>query len=158
MIYAAHSAASAPTTAQHLNRPHPRPLAARSLHEGKPCLPPQMCCCLIAHAAAQYHAVPRPQPLAVSPPHQGRPPSPSRAFRTPVTLADPVAATTLEPNTSTQSAPRGWRLMTPRPICNEDGRDVRGRRGGEAEARTKRGVAAGRLLVGLISCGKNKRY
>ncbi|KAJ1164855.1 hypothetical protein NDU88_005288 [Pleurodeles waltl] len=50
------------------------------------------------------------------------------------------------------------RLMTPRPICNEDGRDVRGRRGGEAEARTKRGVAAGRLLVGLISCGKNKRY
>ncbi|KAJ1218796.1 hypothetical protein NDU88_006368 [Pleurodeles waltl] len=50
------------------------------------------------------------------------------------------------------------RLMTPRPICNEDGRDVRGRRGGKAEARTKRGVAAGRLLVGLISCGKNKRY
>ncbi|KAJ1128294.1 hypothetical protein NDU88_006673 [Pleurodeles waltl] len=50
------------------------------------------------------------------------------------------------------------RLMTPQPICNEDGRDVRGRRGGEAEARTKRGVAAGRLLVGLISCGKNKRY
>ncbi|KAJ1131815.1 hypothetical protein NDU88_010147 [Pleurodeles waltl] len=27
------------------------------------------------------------------------------------------------------------RLMTPRPICNEDGRDVRGRRGGKAEAR-----------------------
>ncbi|KAJ1081997.1 hypothetical protein NDU88_002169 [Pleurodeles waltl] len=51
-----------------------------------------------------------------------------------------------------------WRLMTPRPICNEDGRDVRGRRGGEAEARTMRGVAAGRLLVGLNSCGKNKRY
>ncbi|KAJ1162863.1 hypothetical protein NDU88_003328 [Pleurodeles waltl] len=50
------------------------------------------------------------------------------------------------------------RLMTPRPICNEDGRDVRGRRGGKAEARRKRGVAAGRLLVGLISCGKNKRY
>ncbi|KAJ1203131.1 hypothetical protein NDU88_006925 [Pleurodeles waltl] len=50
------------------------------------------------------------------------------------------------------------RLMTPRPICNEDGRDVRGRRGGEAEARTKRGVAAVRLLVGLIPCGKNKRY
>ncbi|KAJ1211896.1 hypothetical protein NDU88_007244 [Pleurodeles waltl] len=50
------------------------------------------------------------------------------------------------------------RLMTPQPICNEDGRDVRGRRGGKAEARTKRGVAAGRLLVGLISCGKNKRY
>ncbi|KAJ1183396.1 hypothetical protein NDU88_000218 [Pleurodeles waltl] len=50
------------------------------------------------------------------------------------------------------------RLMTPRPIRNEDGRDVRGRRGGKAEARTKRGVAAGRLLVGLISCGKNKRY
>ncbi|KAJ1085431.1 hypothetical protein NDU88_005563 [Pleurodeles waltl] len=50
------------------------------------------------------------------------------------------------------------RLMTPRPICNEDGCDVRGRRGGKAEARTKRGVAAGRLLVGLISCGKNKRY
>ncbi|KAJ1183395.1 hypothetical protein NDU88_000217 [Pleurodeles waltl] len=49
-------------------------------------------------------------------------------------------------------------LMTPRPIRNEDGRDVRGRRGGKAEARTKRGVAAGRLLVGLISCGKNKRY
>ncbi|KAJ1144563.1 hypothetical protein NDU88_010861 [Pleurodeles waltl] len=53
--------------------------------------------------------------------------------------------------------PRG-RLMTPRPIRSEDGRDVRGRRGGKAEARTKRGVAAGRLLVGLISCGKNKRY
>ncbi|KAJ1168977.1 hypothetical protein NDU88_000889 [Pleurodeles waltl] len=50
------------------------------------------------------------------------------------------------------------RLMTPRPIRSEDGRDVRGRRGGKAEARTKRGVAAGRLLVGLISCGKNKRY
>ncbi|KAJ1101107.1 hypothetical protein NDU88_006180 [Pleurodeles waltl] len=50
------------------------------------------------------------------------------------------------------------RLMTPRPICNEDGRDVRGRRGGKAEARRKHGVAAGRLLVGLISCGKNKRY
>ncbi|KAJ1153240.1 hypothetical protein NDU88_006001 [Pleurodeles waltl] len=50
------------------------------------------------------------------------------------------------------------RLMTPRPICNEDGRDVRGRRCGKAEARRKRGVAAGRLLVGLISCGKNKRY
>ncbi|KAJ1087897.1 hypothetical protein NDU88_001056 [Pleurodeles waltl] len=50
------------------------------------------------------------------------------------------------------------RLMTPQPICNEDGRDIRGRRGGKAEARTKRGVAAGRLLVGLISCGKNKRY
>ncbi|KAJ1113135.1 hypothetical protein NDU88_001390 [Pleurodeles waltl] len=50
------------------------------------------------------------------------------------------------------------RLMTPRPICNEDGRDVRGRRGEKAEARRKRGVAAGRLLVGLISCGKNKRY
>ncbi|KAJ1152242.1 hypothetical protein NDU88_005019 [Pleurodeles waltl] len=50
------------------------------------------------------------------------------------------------------------RLMTPRPICNEDGRDVRGRRGGKAEARRKRGVAAGRLLVGLIYCGKNKRY
>ncbi|KAJ1118120.1 hypothetical protein NDU88_006315 [Pleurodeles waltl] len=49
-------------------------------------------------------------------------------------------------------------LMTPRPIRSEDGRDVRGRRGGKAEARTKRGVAAGRLLVGLISCGKNKRY
>ncbi|KAJ1093028.1 hypothetical protein NDU88_006137 [Pleurodeles waltl] len=43
------------------------------------------------------------------------------------------------------------RLMTPRPICNEDGRDVRGRRGVKAEARTKRGVVAGRLLVGLIS-------
>ncbi|KAJ1200274.1 hypothetical protein NDU88_004099 [Pleurodeles waltl] len=53
---------------------------------------------------------------------------------------------------------RRRRLMTPRPICNEDGRDVRGRRGGKAEARRKRGVAAGRLLVGLISCGKNKRY
>ncbi|KAJ1139922.1 hypothetical protein NDU88_006284 [Pleurodeles waltl] len=50
------------------------------------------------------------------------------------------------------------RLMTPRPIRSEDGRDVRGRRGGKAEARTKCGVAAGRLLVGLISCGKNKRY
>ncbi|KAJ1127050.1 hypothetical protein NDU88_005456 [Pleurodeles waltl] len=50
------------------------------------------------------------------------------------------------------------RLMTPRPIRSEDGRDVRGRRSGKAEARTKRGVAAGRLLVGLISCGKNKRY
>ncbi|KAJ1145954.1 hypothetical protein NDU88_012237 [Pleurodeles waltl] len=50
------------------------------------------------------------------------------------------------------------RLMTPRPIRSEDGRDVRGWRGGKAEARTKRGVAAGRLLVGLISCGKNKRY
>ncbi|KAJ1087498.1 hypothetical protein NDU88_000667 [Pleurodeles waltl] len=50
------------------------------------------------------------------------------------------------------------RLMKPRPIRSEDGRDVRGRRGGKAEARTKRGVAAGRLLVGLISCGKNKRY
>ncbi|KAJ1204749.1 hypothetical protein NDU88_000187 [Pleurodeles waltl] len=50
------------------------------------------------------------------------------------------------------------RLMTPRPIRSEDGRDVRGRRGGKAEARTKRGVAAGRLLVGLIPCGKNKRY
>ncbi|KAJ1081398.1 hypothetical protein NDU88_001580 [Pleurodeles waltl] len=50
------------------------------------------------------------------------------------------------------------RLMTPRPIRSEDGRDVRGRRGGKAEARTRRGVAAGRLLVGLISCGKNKRY
>ncbi|KAJ1148244.1 hypothetical protein NDU88_001081 [Pleurodeles waltl] len=50
------------------------------------------------------------------------------------------------------------RLMTSRPIRIEDGRDVRGRRGGEAEARTKRGFAAGRLLVGLISCGKNKRY
>ncbi|KAJ1144670.1 hypothetical protein NDU88_010967 [Pleurodeles waltl] len=36
--------------------------------------------------------------------------------------------------------------MTPQPICNEDGRDVRGRRGGEAEARTKSGVAAGRRL------------
>ncbi|KAJ1143323.1 hypothetical protein NDU88_009633 [Pleurodeles waltl] len=47
------------------------------------------------------------------------------------------------------------RLMTPRPIRSEDGRDVRGRRGGKAEARTKRGVAASRLLVGLISCGKN---
>ncbi|KAJ1187286.1 hypothetical protein NDU88_004063 [Pleurodeles waltl] len=32
--------------------------------------------------------------------------------------------------------------MTPRPIRSEDGRDVRGRRGGKAEARTKRGVAA----------------
>ncbi|KAJ1107503.1 hypothetical protein NDU88_004893 [Pleurodeles waltl] len=50
------------------------------------------------------------------------------------------------------------RLMTPRPIRSEDGRDVRGRRGGKAEARTKRGVAAGRRLVGLISCGKNKIY
>ncbi|KAJ1131682.1 hypothetical protein NDU88_010017 [Pleurodeles waltl] len=50
------------------------------------------------------------------------------------------------------------RLMRPRPIRSEDGRDVRGRRGGKAEARTKRGVAASRLLVGLISCGKNKRY
>ncbi|KAJ1204752.1 hypothetical protein NDU88_000190 [Pleurodeles waltl] len=50
------------------------------------------------------------------------------------------------------------RLMTPQPIRSEDGRDVRGRRGGKAEARTKRGVAAGRLLVGLIPCGKNKRY
>ncbi|KAJ1208638.1 hypothetical protein NDU88_004021 [Pleurodeles waltl] len=50
------------------------------------------------------------------------------------------------------------RLMTPRPIRSEDGRDVRGWRGGKAEARTKRGVAAGRLLVALISCGKNKRY
>ncbi|KAJ1107994.1 hypothetical protein NDU88_005379 [Pleurodeles waltl] len=50
------------------------------------------------------------------------------------------------------------RLMTPQPIRSEDGRDVRGRRGGKAEARTKRGVVAGRLLVGLISCGKNKRY
>ncbi|KAJ1127108.1 hypothetical protein NDU88_005512 [Pleurodeles waltl] len=50
------------------------------------------------------------------------------------------------------------RLMTPQPIRSEDGRDVRGQRGRKAEARTKRGVAAGRLLVGLISCGKNKRY
>ncbi|KAJ1211681.1 hypothetical protein NDU88_007038 [Pleurodeles waltl] len=46
--------------------------------------------------------------------------------------------------------------MTPRPIRSEDGRDVRGRRGGKAEARTKRGVAAGRLLVGLISCARIK--
>ncbi|KAJ1147923.1 hypothetical protein NDU88_000764 [Pleurodeles waltl] len=46
--------------------------------------------------------------------------------------------------------------MTPRPICNEDGRDVRGRRGGEAEARTMRGVAAGRLLVGLFLVARIK--
>ncbi|KAJ1144804.1 hypothetical protein NDU88_011099 [Pleurodeles waltl] len=61
-------------------------------------------------------------------------------------------------NTGQVAQERHKRLMTPRPIRSEDGRDVRGRRGGKAEARTKRGVAAGRLLVGLISCGKNKRY
>ncbi|KAJ1081396.1 hypothetical protein NDU88_001578 [Pleurodeles waltl] len=63
---------------------------------------------------------------------------------------------TLEPSGTAAKAMR--RLMTPRPIRSEDGHDVRGRRSGKAEARTRRGVAAGRLLVGLISCGKNKRY
>ncbi|KAJ1215404.1 hypothetical protein NDU88_003013 [Pleurodeles waltl] len=98
------SAVISPIVVRHPSRPHPQPLAALSLHEGRPCSPPQMCCCLSAHAEARYHAVLRPQPLAVSPPCQGRPPPPSRAFRTPVTLAALVAATTLElgPNTSTQ--------------------------------------------------------
>ncbi|KAJ1088882.1 hypothetical protein NDU88_002036 [Pleurodeles waltl] len=47
------------------------------------------------------------------------------------------------------------RLTTSRPIRIEDGRDVRGRRGRDGrEARTSAVLRAGRLLVGLVSCGK----
>ncbi|KAJ1088881.1 hypothetical protein NDU88_002035 [Pleurodeles waltl] len=47
------------------------------------------------------------------------------------------------------------RLTTSRPIRIEDGRDVGGWRGRDGrEARTSAVLRAGRLLVGLVSCGK----
>ncbi|KAJ1094429.1 hypothetical protein NDU88_007504 [Pleurodeles waltl] len=86
------------------------------------------------------------------------PPSAHLQYQKALGTLEPEKRRSEDPKRALAKSRRLGRLMTPRPIRSEDGRDVRGRCGGKAEARTKRGVAASRLLVGLISCGKNKRY